>query len=79
MSTRKLSNISLSDYRRFLSLQGCKLIRTSGGHEHWSRKDIPRALTLQSHISPVPERIIKQHLSYLKVSREKFFELMDEL
>ena len=76
MSTRKLSNISLSDYRRFLLSQGCKCIRTSGGHEHWSRTNLPRSLTLQTHISPVPERIIKQHLFYLKIDRDEFLEIM---
>ena len=76
MSTFRLSNISLSDYRKFLQSQSCKCVRTSGGHEHWSRADLPRALTLQTHISPVPERIIKQHLGYLKIDRELFSKLM---
>ena len=79
MSTRKLSNIPLNDYRKFLKSQGCKCIRISGGHEHWSRGDIKRSLTLQTHISPVPERIIKQHLFYLQISKEKFFDIMDTL
>lgn len=79
MSTHKLSNIPLSDYRRFLQSQGCKCVRISGGHEHWSRPDLPRALTLQTHISPVPERIVKQHLSYLKLDREKFFKIIQGL
>jgi hypothetical protein len=79
MSTHKLSNIPLGVYRKFLQSQGCKLIRTSGGHEHWSRTDIPRSLTLQTHISPVPERIIKQHLAYLKIDRDKFFQVLQDL
>ena len=69
MSTQKLSNISLKDFRKFLSNQGLNLIKDTkgrGGHEKWSRSDLDRPITLQTHIDPVPEFIVKQVLRHLK-------------
>ena len=74
--TKRLSNISLSDYRIFLKNIGCKCNRKKGGHEHWTRSDLPRPLTLQIHINPVPEFIIKQHLRHLNLSKIEFLELL---
>jgi hypothetical protein len=60
--TRAIKNISLEDFRSFLKHCGLKLIRTSGGHEIWSSKDLTRPVTLQSHIDPIPLFIIKNNL-----------------
>ncbi len=76
MSSRKLSNISLSDFRSFLSSQDLKVIKTTkgrGGHEKWSRSDLNRPITIQTHVDPVPEFIVKQVLRHLSMSREQFF------
>jgi len=69
-----LKNISLKTYRDFLKDMGCSCIRTSGGHEHWSRKDLLRPITFQSHIDPVPEFIIKNGLRILKLTKDDFVE-----
>jgi hypothetical protein len=73
----KLSNISIKEYRIFLTKAGCKQIRTSGGHEIWSRSDLNRPITFQTHIDPVPEFIIKNGLRTIGIDRKKFFELLD--
>jgi hypothetical protein len=78
MSTLKLSNISIKDYRAFLTNCQCKHIRTEGGHEVWSRKDLFRPITFQTHINPVPERIIKQALRVLNIDRKRFFEILNQ-
>lgn len=55
--------VVLDEFLRYtLSKNGCKLTRTSGGHEHWTRADLFRPITIQSHIDPVPERVMKQIL-----------------
>ena len=77
MSARKLSNISLSDYRKFLTRIGCKCIRTKGGHEHWTRSDLLRPITFQSHISPVPEFIIKNGLRILGKDKNYLFKVLE--
>ena len=78
MSTRKLTNISIKEYREFLSKSGCKCIRTQGGHEHWARNDLLRPITFQSHIEPVPEFIIKNGLRILGLTKEDFFSILFE-
>jgi len=75
----RLSNISLADFRMYLRSVGCERIRTEGGHEVWSRKGIRRTIVLQTHISPIPERIIKQSLLNLGVSRNEFEDTMSKL
>ncbi len=74
-----IKNIPLRKFRKWLSSQGCKTIRTTGGHEIWSRADLFRPLVLQTHIDPVPPRIIKQLLGYLNISVEDFLEQIDAL
>lgn len=81
MSTQKLSNISLKDFRKFLTNQGLNLIKDTkgrGGHEKWSRSDLDRPITIQTHIDPVPEFIVKQVLRHLKMNRESFFKAMNK-
>ena len=79
MSTKKLSNITLKDFRRFLRNQGLNIIKTSkgrGGHEKWSRVDLDRPITIQTHIDPVPEFIVKQILRHLEITRDEFFKYL---
>lgn len=76
MSTHRLSNVSLDDYREFLSKAGCKKIGTEGGHEKWSRKDLLRPIIVQTHIDPVPEFIIKNALRNLGISKQEFFNIL---
>lgn len=76
MSTRKLSNVSLSDYREFLRKAGCKHVGTEGGHEKWVRKDLTRPIIVQTHVIPVPEFIIKNALRNLGLSKQDFFNIL---
>ena len=73
----KLQNISLKKYRKFLIEAGCKCNRIAGGHEHYSKRDIARPLTLQNHVDPVPPFIIKQHLRYLGYTTSQFLDMID--
>ena len=72
MSAKHLRNIPLKLIRDFLKEQGCSCNRTKGGHEHWSRSDLKRPITLQTHVDPVPEFIIKNTLRQLNISKEDF-------
>lgn len=73
MSTRSLKNIALRDFQRFLESEGCKLIRTKGGHMQYARPDLFRPITLQTHIDPIPEFIVRNCLRILGMSKEEFF------
>ena len=76
MNTRKLTNVKLSDYRDFLRKAGCKYIRTEGGHEIWTRRDLTRPIVVQTHESPVPEFIIRNALRNLNLSKSDFFNIL---
>jgi len=78
MSTRKLSNVRLSDCREFLLKAGCKLSRTEGGHEIWTKENLTRPIVVQTHIEPVPEFIIKNALRNLGLKKKDFFEILFE-
>lgn len=77
MSTRKLSNIPLKEFQAFLELAGCTYIHTKGGHEKWTRSDLFRPIIIQSHIDPVPERITRNLIKLLGLTREDYLEIMN--
>lgn len=76
MSTHKLSNVSLSDYRDFLTKVGCKCVGIEGGHEKWTRKDLTRPIIVQTHIDPVVEFILRNALRNLNLTKKDFFEIL---
>ena len=76
MSTNPLKNVSLRDCRKFLTKVGCQNKRTTGGHEHWTRGDLLRPITIQTHIYPVPERIMKQIINALEIDKDEFIEIL---
>lgn len=77
MSTRKLRNIPLKEFQAFLELAGCTYIHTKGGHAKWTRSDLFRPIIIQSHIDPVPERIARNLIKLLGLTREEYHEIME--
>lgn len=67
-----IKNISLKTFKQFLSEQGLKPIRTKGGHETWSKKDLLRPVTFQSHIDPVPQHIVQNTLKNIRLTKKDF-------
>lgn len=72
-------NCDLNTLRAILTNQGCKKIRTNGGHEIWSRKDLLRPITFQNHIDPVPLFIMLQIMRTLNLSRKDVDKILREL
>lgn len=79
MAVNPLKNVSLRKCQKFLESQGCKKYRTTGGHEHWTKPKLKRPITIQTHIDPVPERIMKQIINSLEMSREEFVMIIKTL
>jgi predicted RNA binding protein YcfA (HicA-like mRNA interferase family) len=71
-----LNNIPLRKYRKFLDAQGLKLIRTTGGHEVWSRTDLGRPVVLQTHIDPIPEFIVLNNLKTIGAEKKDLLEFL---
>ena len=78
MNTLKLSNISLADFRTFLFEVGCTRVSTEGGHEKWTKQGLTRPVTLQTHIDPVPEFIVKNTLRNLGLTKKDYFAKMGQ-
>lgn len=76
MSTQKLSNVKLSDYREFLSRCGSKCVGCEGEHEKWERSDFLRPIIVQTYLESVPEFIIKNALRNLGLTKKDFFEIL---
>ncbi len=76
MNTRTLSNIPLSDFRKFLEKAGCFPERIKGGHEKWTRPGLLRPIIIQTHIDPVPEFIFTNILRNLGLTKSDFFEIL---
>lgn len=74
MSTVK--NIPLKDFKRFLIHAGCKLARTSGGHEIYSKPGLLRPIVVQSHITPIPIHIVKSNLRTLGLSIDNLIDFL---
>lgn len=67
---KNLRNISVADLRRILKIYGCEFARTKGGHEAWKLKGIARPIIFQTHVSPVPEMVIRNLIRDLKTTKE---------
>lgn len=74
MSTQHLKNVPLKLFRKFLKEQGCSCNRIKGGHEHWSRSNLRRPITIQTHVDPIPEFIIMNALKQLGFTKKDFLD-----
>ena len=76
MNRQKLSNVPLADFRRYLFDQGCvraeQGTKGRGGHEKWTKARLLRPITLQTHVDPVPELIIRNALRTLGKTKNDF-------
>lgn len=71
-----IKNITIAEYRSFLKHHGLINKRTKGGHEIWSRKGLTRPICIQTHITPIPERIIRQGLRTLDLSQKDIIDFI---
>lgn len=75
MNRLKLSNVSLSDFRKFLLYAGCiKADGGDGGHEKWKKEGVRRSIILQTHVDPVPILVVHSNLKTLGLSNSYFKE-----
>ena len=78
MSTRKLKNVSISQFESFLELCHCKYIKNDKGHAKYFRSDLNRPIIFQSHIDPIPEFIVKNNLRLINMSKDDFFDVLEQ-
>ena len=71
---KKLSNISLKEFRDFLTAQGLHIIRTKGGHEAWFKSGMTRPVIVQTHEDTIPEDVVSNNLRTLNISKSDFLK-----
>lgn len=71
-----IQNIDPALFRSFLEYKGLSHIRDKGGHEIWSRSDLTRPVIFQSHISPIPEFIIRNNLRNMGATKKELIEFI---
>lgn len=76
---KKLSNITVAEFRTALSTLGLTCIRKKGGHEAWFRVGCTRPVIFQTHIEPIPEFIVKNCLRDMGISKKEFIALLENL
>lgn len=76
---KKLSNISISEFRRALTYLSLTKDRTKGGHEAWKKEGLLRPVIFQTHVDPIPEFVIMNGLRNLNISKKEFLEVLDKI
>jgi hypothetical protein len=74
---KNLKNISLRLFRNYLIYKGLKPIRTNGGHEIWSAKNLKRPVIFQTHIDPIPEFILRNNLRTIGATPDDFCQFIE--
>ncbi len=72
----RVSNITIKQFKLFLTYKGLKHIRTKGGHEVWSGKDTLRPIVFQTHEEPLPEIVIRSNLRTLNSNVDELLEFL---
>lgn len=76
---KKLSNISIADFRKILTALGCDYYRTKGGHEAWKKFGLSRPIIFQTHVNPVPEMVVKNIIRDLGITRDEFLAVYEKI
>ncbi len=76
---KKLSNISVKEFREVLLILGLKKIRIKGGHEAWMKNGMTRPVIIQTHVNPIPVSIIQNCLRTIGIEKEAFLDLLERL
>jgi len=63
---------------RVLELDGCRLAREEGDHMIFTKPGIKRPIVVPRY-NPVPIFIIRNVLRTAQISRERYFELLDQM
>lgn len=76
---KKLSNITLCEFRSVLREYGLVPMRTKGGHEIWDSPALTRTVVFQTHNEPVPEYVVKNAIRDLGTTREEFLAVLERV
>jgi len=76
---KKLSNITVKEFRDILFRLGLQPLRTAGGHEIWTKPGLRRTIVFQTHVEPIPEFIVRNIIRELGMTRQEFMEILESM
>lgn len=76
---KKLSNITVKEFRELLLRLGLQPLRTAGGHEIWMKSGLRRTIVFQTHVEPIPEFIVRNTIRDLGMTRQEFMEILESM
>lgn len=75
----KISPISHKKFIKFLKKVGCEYQRSSGSHMIYDKEGINRCVVVPVHPKDLPVHVIMSCLNTLKISREEFLKIIQEI
>lgn len=76
---KKLSNITVKEFRDLLAHLGLRPLRIAGGHEIWTKAGLRRTIVFQTHVEPIPEFVIRNAIRDLGMSRQEFMDIFEAM
>jgi predicted RNA binding protein YcfA (HicA-like mRNA interferase family) len=76
---KKLSNITLKEFRDIMLRLGLQPLRTTGGHEIWTKPGLRRTIVFQTHVEPLPEFVVKNIIRDLGMTRQEFMDILESM
>ena len=76
---KKLSNITVKEFREILQRLGLQPLRTAGGHEIWMKPGLRRTIVFQNHVEPIPEFVVRNAIRDLGMARQEFLDILESL
>ncbi|MCD8282327.1 MAG: hypothetical protein LUC22_03625 [Prevotella sp.] len=76
---RSLANITPDEFRAVLRKLGLSCLRISAGYEMWALPGMARPVVFQTHLTPVPERVVRTNMRTLGISRKEFLAILESL
>jgi len=74
----KITPISYKILSRVFEIEGFKLLREKGDHLIYVKPGVSRPLVIPKHEN-LPLFIIKDNLKVARISRERYFELLEKI
>lgn len=76
---KKLSNITVKEFREILTRLGLQSLRTAGGHEIWMKPGLRRTIVFQTHVEQIPEFVVRNAIRDIGMTRQEFLERLENM
>lgn len=71
--------IPRKDFEKFLIYVGCEFKRQKGSHRVFTRFDLSRPIIVPNHNKEITVMVIKSNLQTLKITTEKYLEILEQI